>query len=261
MHHYSFNIGDYRKDTGHLTLLEHGVYRMLLDSYYENEGPLKADDARLMRTHCIRTAEEEQAYKNVITDFFQEENGYYRHEGCDKVLEKIYAKSEKARAAAQERWNRKNSHLNGNKTGRNADAMRTHTEGNAGGMPPITHNPVPKDTCAGAHDPPSKSKKKSLITIDRYIADCEARGVKPIPPDSPPIQEAERCGIPLPMVHLAWCEFRQRNSEAGKKYKNWPLAFKNCISSNWYKLWWLDGDQYALTTQGKQAQIKHGVDI
>ena len=34
MHYYQHNIADYRKDTIHLTLLEHGVYRQLLDQYY-----------------------------------------------------------------------------------------------------------------------------------------------------------------------------------------------------------------------------------
>ena len=36
MHFYKFHIGDYAKDTGHLTLLEHGVYRSLMDWSYAN---------------------------------------------------------------------------------------------------------------------------------------------------------------------------------------------------------------------------------
>ena len=27
MHYYKFNIADYRKDTGHLNTIEHGIYR------------------------------------------------------------------------------------------------------------------------------------------------------------------------------------------------------------------------------------------
>lgn len=70
MHYYQFNIGDYRRRTGHLTPLEHGIYRILLDTYYLDEQPLCGDDAELMRTHSIRSPDEQQAYKNVIKDFF-----------------------------------------------------------------------------------------------------------------------------------------------------------------------------------------------
>ncbi len=37
MYHDKKNIGDYRSATAHLTLLEHGVYNWLLDTYYLNE--------------------------------------------------------------------------------------------------------------------------------------------------------------------------------------------------------------------------------
>jgi len=42
LHYYTFNIGDYRRDTGHLSLLEHGIYRQLIDSYYLSEKPIAA---------------------------------------------------------------------------------------------------------------------------------------------------------------------------------------------------------------------------
>ena len=63
MHYYQFNIGDYRRDTSHLSLLEHGIYRQLIDTYYLSEKPLCADYANLMRSHCVRTDEEEKALK------------------------------------------------------------------------------------------------------------------------------------------------------------------------------------------------------
>lgn len=134
MHHYQFNIADYRKDTAHLTLLEHAIYRSLIDTYYLNEEPLCGDDAKLMRTHCIRTKEEKQAFESVLSDFFVLQDGAYRNFRCDQELARIYEKSEKARASAEARWKKKN-----------ANAMRTHNERNANGMLPITYNPIPKD--------------------------------------------------------------------------------------------------------------------
>ena len=77
MHYYQHNIGDYRKDTSHLSLLEHGIYRQLLDSYYLDEVPLCNDLAKLMRSHSVRNADEQQALQNVLTDFFElTEEGY-----------------------------------------------------------------------------------------------------------------------------------------------------------------------------------------
>jgi len=104
MHYYEFNIGNYRKDTTHLTHLEHGIYRALIDTYYANESPLCSDHAQLMRTHSIRTNEEILAFKNIINDFFILEDGFYHHSGCDKQLEIIYSKSKKAALAANKKW-------------------------------------------------------------------------------------------------------------------------------------------------------------
>ena len=39
-------IGDYRRDTGHLSTLEHGAYRLLIDHYWET-GPIPDDDEEL----------------------------------------------------------------------------------------------------------------------------------------------------------------------------------------------------------------------
>ena len=89
MHYYQFNIADYRKDTQHLSLLEHAIYRSLLDTYYLEESPLCKDDAKLMRTHSIRTSEEKEAFKNVISDFFTFEDDGYHHKKCDEELNKI----------------------------------------------------------------------------------------------------------------------------------------------------------------------------
>ena len=136
MHYYQHNIGDYRKDTGHLTLLEHGIYRQLLDTYYTEELPLTTDLNKLMRSHSVRNADEMQAFQNVLNDFFELTEKGYVHDRCNKELEKIYGKSEKARASANARWANRNKDIN-------ANAMQTQSEGNAIGMLP--NNPIPNN--------------------------------------------------------------------------------------------------------------------
>jgi uncharacterized protein YdaU (DUF1376 family) len=137
MYYYSHHIGDYRKDTGHLTLLEHGIYRQLLDTYYLEEHPLTSDINKLMRSHSIRNADEQQSLQNVLNDFFELTDKGYVHARCEKELVHLYAKSESARASANARWARKNK-------GKDANAMQTQSEGNANDMLPINPiNPIP----------------------------------------------------------------------------------------------------------------------
>jgi uncharacterized protein YdaU (DUF1376 family) len=132
LHYYQFNIGDYRRDTVHLTLLEHGIYRSLLDSYYLNGSLSCENDASLMRSHSIRTEEEKTAFNNVIKDFFKKTKKGYSHKKCDEAIAKYAAKSDKARLSAKVRWD--------------ATAVRSHSESNANHKP-ITNNHKPIKTC------------------------------------------------------------------------------------------------------------------
>ncbi len=131
MHHYRHHIGDYRKDTAHLSLLEHGVYRQMLDMYYTNENPLTPDDAALMRSLCARSADEQQAVKNVLQDFFTLSENGYSHKRCEKEIASLYVKSELARASAKARWEIER---------RNAEPMRTHSDGNANALESALEN-------------------------------------------------------------------------------------------------------------------------
>jgi len=142
MHYYQHNIGDYRKDTSHLTLLEHGIYRQLLDSYYLDELPLCNDLAKLMRSHSVRSADEQQALQNVLTDFFELTEKGYIHKRCDEIIAQYHGKSAKARASANARWGNKHKGSKRKQSEGNANALQTQSEGNANHKP-ITKNHKP----------------------------------------------------------------------------------------------------------------------
>lgn len=136
MYYYQHHIGDYRKDTTHLSILEHGAYRQLLDLYYITEKPLPLDDAKLMRLVCARNADEMQAVKSVLDDFFEKTNDGYIQSRCDKEINSYHGKSLKAKASADARWNK-------NKDLQDANALRTNCEGNANHKPlTINHKPI-----------------------------------------------------------------------------------------------------------------------
>jgi uncharacterized protein YdaU (DUF1376 family) len=83
LHYYQHNISDYRADTGHLTLLEHGCYHQLLDQYYLNEEPLPLDIDKIFRLLTARTQDEKDAIKNVLKDFFVETEAGFIQRRCD----------------------------------------------------------------------------------------------------------------------------------------------------------------------------------
>ena len=43
MNYYEHHLGDYVRDTAHLSMLEDAAYRRLLDAYYIREAPLPTD--------------------------------------------------------------------------------------------------------------------------------------------------------------------------------------------------------------------------
>ena len=43
MHYYKKHVKDYIADTSHLTMIEHGAYNILIDTYVLKEKPLSLD--------------------------------------------------------------------------------------------------------------------------------------------------------------------------------------------------------------------------
>ena len=70
MHKYFRAIGDYAKDTRHLSMIEHGAYTLMLDICYASEKPLPDDLPALFRLCCARSKTEQEAVENVLREFF-----------------------------------------------------------------------------------------------------------------------------------------------------------------------------------------------
>jgi len=95
VNYYERHLGDYAKDTGHLSLLEHGVYTLLLDRYYATEQGIPADQAhRLARA---RTADERAAVDAVLADFFVLVDGVWINHRVGEELAKANARINAAR--------------------------------------------------------------------------------------------------------------------------------------------------------------------
>lgn len=120
MNYYEHHIGDYVRDTAHLSLVEDAVYRRLLDSYYAREKPIPLDIDECCRLVRAKRANERAAVEYVVAHYFIKlENGYHQKR-CDAEISRFQAKRLKAKQSADARWAKEN-----------ANASQTHDERNA----------------------------------------------------------------------------------------------------------------------------------
>lgn len=165
MHYYTKHIKDYKTDTAHLTLLEHGVYNSLIDLYILSENPLEPNLQKLCRLVHAKTDDEIKAVENILAEFFIESDDGYRQKKCDQELIRIFGKSASARKSAKHRW----------ESERNANVVQTDSERNAKAMLPNTQDPIPNNPIPNKElfdefwnayphrDGNKKTKKESLV--------------------------------------------------------------------------------------------------
>lgn len=96
MNYYERHLGDYAKDTAHLTMIEHGAYTLLLDRYYSTEAGIPADKAH--RVARARSKEEKAAVDVVLGEFFTLTDGIWTK---GRVSEEINKAQTRIKAAKE----------------------------------------------------------------------------------------------------------------------------------------------------------------
>lgn len=98
MNYYKRYMGDYGRDTGTLSLAEHGAYALLMDHYYSTEEALPPAYEDLYRICRAMKKEEQTAVMKVADKFFPMFKDSLRHnDRIDKELTKYHAKAEQNR--------------------------------------------------------------------------------------------------------------------------------------------------------------------
>lgn len=106
MNYYEHHLGDFMRDTAHLTMLEEAAYRRLLDAYYIRERALPADVRECCKLARAVSKPEREAVAYVLREFFTLKDDGHHQARADRELERYRVKSEKARASINQRWQR-----------------------------------------------------------------------------------------------------------------------------------------------------------
>jgi len=105
---YPHYPGDYARDTGHLSMVQHGAYRLLLDHYYATGAPLPADFPVLYRLCRAFSREERKAVDFVLSNFFGLQPDGYHNKRADIELAKAHdlheRRSRGGQKTAEKRW-------------------------------------------------------------------------------------------------------------------------------------------------------------
>jgi len=86
VNYYRHYLGDYQRDTARLSLLEHGAYRLLLDAYYGEDGPLPADEAELFLMCKAMTAADRAAVRKVAARYFVRDGDKLTNPRADREI-------------------------------------------------------------------------------------------------------------------------------------------------------------------------------
>jgi uncharacterized protein YdaU (DUF1376 family) len=109
LHWYPWHIDDYAHDTRHLTLAEHGAYRLLIDCYMLQREPVPDNDRALARIVGVGLDEWLTVATNVRA-FFRVRDGLLIHKRCEQELRaqelKVRKRSERAKKGAFGRYSK-----------------------------------------------------------------------------------------------------------------------------------------------------------
>jgi uncharacterized protein YdaU (DUF1376 family) len=150
MHYYKFNIADYRKDTGHLSTIEHGIYRQLIDWYYLDEQPIPEETQVVIRR--LRLCSDEVTFlQNILSDFFVLGKTGYKHKRIEVEIKDYHEQVEK---------NKNNGKLGG---------RPKKTQSVISGLPDESQNNPNHKPLTINHKPIKENKRGSRLPQDWFL--------------------------------------------------------------------------------------------
>jgi uncharacterized protein YdaU (DUF1376 family) len=202
MHYYTFNVGDYRKDTGHLSTLEHGIYRQLLDWYYLDEKPIPQETQVVLRRLRLGSDSDIAALQNVLADFFVLQADGYHQTRCDADIAVYHSKAEVNK-------------INGKLGGRPKKTQVVSV-----GLPDETQNNLNQEPLTINQEPKVKTQRGSRLPTNWSL-----------PEDWKAWAENERPDLLINKVADSFKDFWISKPGSGGNKLNWEATWRNWIRS------------------------------
>lgn len=219
MNYYKRHIGDYAAATRHLSLLEHGVYCMLLDVYYTTEKPLPADSRAVYRLVGARSDEERSTVDTILAEFFTSVPDGFHQIRCD---EEIAIKQEKSV---------KNAEI-GKKGGRPKEITDSVIPENPDACPTLLDE---TETVSAKSPPRNPSHKPLANNHDSGTPDGVPTSGKPSVPDCPHLLLLDLFGKHLPELPQPKPElWAGKNAEAMRARWRWVLTARSSKTNKRY---------------------------
>ena len=238
MNYYPHHINDFNSATRHLNRLERGIYRDLIELYYETEQRLTNDLTALCRKIIARSNEESTAVEQVLNEFFTETPTGWFHSRCEDEIERYRSnnsqKAEAGRASAAKRQEKRQRALNGDST----DVQRTLNERATDEQRNSNVTPTNQEPITNHHKP---IKKKTTSQPDKPTDVSDS-----VWQDFLQIRKAKRS----PMTDTA---LQQIRAEADKANITLQTALEHSCARGWqgFKAEWLNE---TTTARASQAQ-------
>jgi len=225
MHYYSFNIADYRKDTTHLTPIEHYIYRSLIDWYYLDEQKIPKRTQSVMRRLGLGS-ELLDSLKNVLEDFFILDDEGWTHPRIEQELAKYQARADIAR-------------VNGSKGGRpkKPSGKAKKTKSVSSGNPEKTKSKANQEPITNNHNTTHMEKLERPTDVEVQVWDDFLKHRKRLRADVTKtalngiIQEAKKAHLPLndvltEIVSRGWRGFKAEwleNNKTNNDPSEWAI--------------------------------------
>jgi len=220
-------IGDYLRDTRHLSTLEHGAYFLLIMDAWTHGGLLPGDEKRLARIAGM-SPKEWAASRDALLDFFDLTPDGYRHGRVDEELAKTNAlnaqRSEAGKASAAKRWGTGNETDNETVTGVITDPSISF-ERNDAPSPSPSQDDIPKGTSSKGGKRVKLAAKPDDVSDDVWSDFQGLRRQK-----RAPLTETAMKGIEREAVKAGW---------------TLDAALRECCERGWqgFKADWVNGNK------------------
>jgi uncharacterized protein YdaU (DUF1376 family) len=210
---FKLYIGDYQRDTAHLSVTEHGAYMLMLQHYYATEKPLPVGKA-LHRMLRAQDKEEREAIDSVAAQFWTTTDAGLVNERADRELTKAGDQKDTNRRIALEREAARKAsrdeHDESTKRATNDQPNQT----------PDTRHQVPTEV-GTARGKRAKRPAATLMPDGFAVSDAVQRW-------------ATDRGFGQLSEHLD--AFRRKAKAKGYTYVDWDAAFMEAVREDWAKL-------------------------